>query len=186
MVGPAPITCSISRWISRRRTIRCKRRRDDEAFDHDSAIQRGDIEMRAFWTNACQATDSASVIACRANTLSDGGDAVLVEQQEAQHHHPAGEQMGDVEAASACADLEALGHEQEEHGERRGGERAAEEDRIAEHPHLGDGRLADRQQATASTRSLARYATRPSASAPRLLSVVAMPNGTNRQASSEK
>src|SRR6266568_2715118 len=39
-----------------------------------------------------------------------------------------------------------LRDEQQEHGESAGRKGAAEEDRIAEHPHLGDRGLADRQE----------------------------------------
>ena len=143
MVGPPPITCSISRWMPSRRTIRC------------SAVGM----MKPLTTSAIAAVTSrcGRILDQRLpgdrqrqrdrlqrEHVEHRGDAVLVQQHEAQHQHAAGEEMRDVEG-QRCAS-EAPRHEQQEHGERRRRECAAEEDRIAEHPHLGDAGLADRQQ----------------------------------------
>src|ERR1700722_14332380 len=69
MVRPPPSTCSTSRWMASRRTIRCSAGGMMKPFT-TSATSAVTIRCGALCATDCQATDSASAIACSANTLS--------------------------------------------------------------------------------------------------------------------
>ena len=68
MVRPTPTTVSIVRWMPRRSTMRCRATGMTIALN-SSAIAAVTYRCGASWMNACQATESASTKACRANDV---------------------------------------------------------------------------------------------------------------------
>ena len=79
--------------------------------------------------------------------VEQGVKPVLIELEEADQHQRAGEQMGDVEIDPAHQKLpDTKRSSVAEQAEHQGG---AEEFRHAEHPHLGDRSLEQREQEAA-------------------------------------
>ena len=96
MVGPAPITCSISRWICSWRMIWCSAVGITKPLT-TSASAAVTSEMRRLLHQRLPGDRNRERDGLQCEHVDDGHDAVLVKQQEAQDQHAAGEQMGDVE-----------------------------------------------------------------------------------------
>jgi len=77
-----------------------QRRRDDEAL-HAERDRRGHEEMRRVLGVRLPGHGERQCHRLHGEHVEHGGDAVLVEQDEAQHQHGAGEQMGDIEGERA-------------------------------------------------------------------------------------